>query len=92
MDHSQVFDNINQSLLLAILEDYGFCTSSLKLMQAYLCNRYQKTEVMGHLVAELITEIFLLLINSNLCNYADDSTQYAINKNLHVVKYIERQS
>ena len=47
MDLSKVFDIINYSLLLANLEAYGFSTSSLKLMQSYLYNRFQKTKVNG---------------------------------------------
>ena len=40
MDLSKAFDTINQSLLLAKLEAYGFSMTSLKLMQSYLCNRF----------------------------------------------------
>ena len=42
MDLSKSFDTINHSLHLAKLEAYGF---SMKLMQSYLCNRFQRTSV-----------------------------------------------
>ena len=45
MDLSKAFDTINHSLLLAKLEAYGFSMTSLKLMQSYLCNRFQRTSV-----------------------------------------------
>ena len=45
MDLSKVFGTINHSLLLAKLEAYGFSLTSLKLMQSYLCNRFQRTSV-----------------------------------------------
>ena len=45
MDLSKAFGTINHSLLLAKLEAYGFFMTSPKLMQSYLCNRFQKTSV-----------------------------------------------
>ena len=45
LDLSKAFDTINHSLLLAKLEAYGFSMTSLKLMQSYLCNRFQRTSV-----------------------------------------------
>ena len=42
---------------------------------------------MGLLIFNVfLTDIFLLITNTNICNYADDNnTLYAINKNLHTV-------
>ena len=45
MDLSKAFDTINHSLLLAKLEAYGFSMTSLKLIQSYLCNQFQRTSV-----------------------------------------------
>ena len=42
MDLSKAFDTINHSLLL---EAYSFSMTSLKLMQSYFCNRFQRTSV-----------------------------------------------
>ena len=50
MDISKAFDTINYSLLLPQLEAYGFSTASLKLMQSYLCNRFQRTSVNGSFI------------------------------------------
>ena len=43
MDLSKAFNTINRSLLLPKLEAYGFSTKSLKSMQNYLCNRFQRS-------------------------------------------------
>ena len=45
MNLSKAFDTINHSLLLAQLEACGFSMTSLKFMQSYLCNRFQRTSV-----------------------------------------------
>ena len=45
MDLSKAFDTINHSSLLANLKAHGFSMASLKLMQSYLSNRFQKTYV-----------------------------------------------
>ena len=45
MDLSKFLDTINHNLLLAKLEAYGFSMTSMKLMQSYLCNRFQRTSV-----------------------------------------------
>ena len=50
MDISKAFDTINYSLLLPQLEAYGFSMASLKLMQSYLCNRFQRTSVNGSFI------------------------------------------
>ena len=47
MDLSKAFDTINQSLLLAKLDAYGFSRTSLKLMLNYLCNRNQRFSING---------------------------------------------
>ena len=45
MDLSKAFDTINHSLLLAKLVAYDFSMTSLKLVQSYLCNQFQRTSV-----------------------------------------------
>ena len=45
MDLSKAFDTINHSLFLAKIEAHGFSMTSLKLMQSYLCNLFQRTSV-----------------------------------------------
>ena len=43
MDLSEAFDTTNHTLRLVKLKKYGFFMASLKLMQSYLCNRFQRT-------------------------------------------------
>ena len=45
MDLSKVFDALNHTLLLAKLEACSFPMTSLKLMQSYLSNQFQRTSV-----------------------------------------------
>ena len=78
MDLSKAFDTINHILLLAKLEAYGFSTNSLKLMQSYLCNRFQRTSVnasfsdwkeietgvpQGSILGHLLLNIFLMIFS-----------------------------
>ena len=44
---SKAFDTINNKLLLAKLDGYGFFRTSLKLMQNYFCNRHQRSFING---------------------------------------------
>ena len=47
MDLSKAFDRINHSLLLAKLKAYGFSNQALHLLQSYLCNRFQRSIIIG---------------------------------------------
>ena len=48
MNLSKAFGTTNLSLLGAkFMVSYGFSTGFLKLMQSYLCNRFQRTKVNG---------------------------------------------
>ena len=47
IDHSNAFDTINHSLLLAKLDADGFSRTPLKLMKNYLCNRQQRIYING---------------------------------------------
>ena len=47
MDLSNTFDTINHSLLLAKAKAYGFCNQALRLLQSYLCNRFQRSIING---------------------------------------------
>ena len=43
MDLSKAFDTLSHKLLIAKLSAYGFNNESLKLIQSYLTNRWQRT-------------------------------------------------
>ena len=45
MDLSKAFDTLNHDLLIAKLYAYGFSEESLKLINSYLTNRWQRTKV-----------------------------------------------
>ena len=47
MDLSKAFDSINHSSLLAKLKVYGFSNQALRLLQSYLCNRFQRSIING---------------------------------------------
>ena len=59
MDLSKAFDTINHSLLLAKLKAYGFSNQVLRLLQSYLCNRFQKSIINGSFSSwnEVIIEV-----------------------------------
>ena len=59
MDLSKAFDTINHSLLLAKLKAYGFSNQALRLLQSYLCNRFQRSIINGSFSSwnEEITEV-----------------------------------
>ena len=45
MDLSKAFDTLNHELLIAKLHAYGFNRDSLKLINDYLSNRWQRTKI-----------------------------------------------
>ena len=42
---SKAFDTINHSLLLAKLKANGFSNQALRLLQSYICNRFQRSVI-----------------------------------------------
>ena len=84
MDLSKHFDTINHSLLLAKLEPCGFSMTFLKLMQSYLCNRFQSTSVNASF--SYWKEIETGVPQGNLCKYTGDNALYPIRKSLNMVK------
>ena len=59
MDLSKAFDTINHSLLLSKLKAYGFSNQALRLLQSYLCNRFQRSIINGFFSSqnEMITRV-----------------------------------
>ena len=45
MDLSKAFDTINHNLLIAKMEAYGFSELTLKMMNGYFSDRFQRTNV-----------------------------------------------
>ena len=86
MDLSKAFDTINQSLLLAKLEASGFSTNSLKLIQNFLCNRFQRTKVIGpfrdwiEILAGVLQSFFLGTLLLNI--FLNDVFLFVANSNL----------
>ena len=44
MDLSKAFDTLNNNLLLAKLNEYGFSFSAIKFIQSYLLERFQRVK------------------------------------------------
>ena len=96
MDLSKAFDCLNDELLIAKLEAYGFSRSALKLVYDYILNRKQRVKINGSfsswqesikgvpqgsvfgplLFNVFINDLFFLLEETEICNYADDTTIY----------------
>ena len=113
MDLSKAFDTLNHELLIAKLHVYGFSRKSLKLVNSYLKNRWQRTKInksfsswtelllgvpQGSVLGPLLFNIYindLLWVNeqTNVCNYADDTTLYACDQDLEsVLQRLEHDS
>ena len=59
MDLSKAFDTINHGLLLAKLKEYGFSRQALRLLQSYLCKRFQRSIINSSFISwnEVITGV-----------------------------------
>ena len=105
MDLSKAFDCLNHELLIAKLEAYGFSISALKLVYDNLSNRKQRVKINGSFsswqesikgvpqgsgLGALLFDIFFLVEETEICNYADDTTMYVCGHELeHIVSSVE---
>ena len=84
-DISKAFDCLPHNLIIAKLHTYGFDKASLRLMQSYLRNRYQRVKInnsysLWSLIKHGVPNDAILdpiLFNVFLC----DSTPYSVGKN-----------
>ena len=95
-DLSKAFDCIDQNLLIAKLNAYGFEKQSINFIYSYLTKRKQRTKVdsavssftsrlvLGPLWFNIYTcdMFFVTLANIDFAGYADDNTPYAYSSNI----------
>ena len=108
-DLSKAFDCLNCELLIAKLNAYGFTLPALNLIHNYLSNRKQRVRVndsyslwqdilfgvpQGTILGPLLFNInFFTLNNTEISNYADDTTPYAVSDNMDdLISSLEKSS
>ena len=97
MDLSKAFDTLNHELLIAKVHAYGFTKKALDLIYSYLIQRWQRTEIntsfstwtellsgvpQGSVLNIYINDLLFFVVNTDLCNYADDTTLYTCDLSL----------
>ena len=99
---SKPYDCLPHDLLIAKLEAYGLDNDSLNLLLDYLSFRKQRTKggsaysirrgisqgsILGPLLFNiLINDIFMIIEQSDICNFADDNTLYSCEERLKEIK------
>ena len=102
MDLSKAYDCVNHDLIIAKLEAYRVGENSFNLIQNYLSQRQQRVKVgssfsewleiilgipQGSILYVFINDLFLFIKETDICNFADDTTLYACGKELDTISF-----
>ena len=96
-DLSKAFDCLPRDLFVAKLSAYGFDNKALRFTYDYLKSRKQRTKIsgvyscwqtiiLGPLLFNIdLCDMFFILDEYDIANYADDSTPYVSGRNIEEV-------